>query len=93
MLGCKDQIQPKEDFNTSFFDKKDLVYLVILWLLTLSTVFFAVKYDRLKKTTETCLPFEEETIQRRMQQKRKMTDNPSLPLRGKVSAKPTDEVF
>ena len=50
----------------SFFDKKDLVYLIILWLLTLTTVFFAVKYDRLKKTTEMCLPFGEETIQRRM---------------------------
>lgn len=40
----------KGDNMMDFFDKKDLIYLIILWILTLSTVFFAVKYNTLKKT-------------------------------------------
>ena len=33
-----------------FFGKKDLIYLIILWILTLTAVFFAAKYHALKRS-------------------------------------------
>ena len=35
-----------------FFDKKDLVYLIVLWILVITTVFFAAKYNALKEKQE-----------------------------------------